>query len=181
MAELHKWEPTENQQAVLTAVVESDCTIGLLEVCATVGVSHQAYYKWFQTPGFVAWWDAQIESWASRKKESVYGALINAANRSTSKDEARYDTAAIKLYMERFDDKYKPASRSEITGANGGPLAVNLAGMSDLELERMAHAIGDETPASRQIEAKPAELPAQEAPRGTISNESGQQDGGKRT
>jgi hypothetical protein len=127
------------------------------------------------------WWIAEASKFFGRDLPKVLQNLRSGAAAVFDKDTPKPDSALVKLFLERFDADYKPKSASEITGANGGPLAVNLAGMSDLELERMAHAIGDETPASRQIEAKPAELPAQEAPRGTISNESGQQDGGKRT
>ena len=74
----------------------------------------------------------------------------------------------VKIFLERFDDKYKPASRQEVTGANGGPCVI------------LTRVVNVDDPASfTQFEAKPAIPALPQPPSGTISTSTDGQDGVK--
>ncbi len=72
-----------------------------------MGFSKSAWYKWQGMPGFKNWWEVCLEEHFSgdilRRIQAHHAALALNAN----------DSSMLKLYYERFDAAYKPATEVE--------------------------------------------------------------------
>jgi len=75
--------------------------------------SKQNWYNWQRKQGFIEWWnEAQREYHSTTGLSHVHKAIYHNALRDTG-------TADRKLFVERFDQDYKPKSAQEITGFAG--------------------------------------------------------------
>ena len=70
-----------------------------------LGHSRTIWYHWRKTPGFLKWFNEVIDSGFSDKLPQLYSALFARA--------VHHDTAAAKLYIERYDEDYKPQSKTD--------------------------------------------------------------------
>lgn len=123
---LKVFSPSANQLAVLSAFQATDYRCSVLAACKEVGLTPQAYYRWFdENPGFPDWWKAETSAFFARQLGRVHGAAL-----ASALGDDIPGASDRKLMMERFDADYCPRGRSELTGANGGaiPLTVVMFG-----------------------------------------------------
>lgn len=103
------FEPTERQQRTLAAFQEGGYADTVLEACRAAGVDAGNYYRWFDKPGFAAWWQAEAEAWFGRQLPRVQAAMLRAAG-----GEEMPGSPDRKLFLERYDRKYAPRSKQEL-------------------------------------------------------------------
>ncbi len=113
MAEATKWKPNANQRRVLKIFQDKEYAISVTDACRQAGLDRCAYYKWFERdPSFVAWWEAEHERFFTLGLNEIQAAIRRGALTGQGKSQ----TAAQKLYLERFDARYMPKSKTEIDG-----------------------------------------------------------------
>ncbi len=139
-----EFKPTAKMQDALEYLRSKDYKSSVTQLCEAIGISRRAYYYWFDNPRFVNWWNEQCERHFALRRGAVYAALYEAATERVGRDDSRHNPSAIKLYLERFDEKYAPRSREDHTGK-----------LSWAEILR----IGDATAAQEQIDTSDAEEP----------------------
>ena len=112
------WEPNSNQLTALRHAQERNFIFSIPELANLLDISRQAIHGWNDCPGYLKWWSQEREKFFKARLDKVYGASYE---RSVG-DSDKGDTKDAKLLMERFDQDYAPASRREISGADGGPV-----------------------------------------------------------
>ena len=80
--------------------------------CAEAKVPRRTYYNWLNNPVFVQWWTDEVNKYFARQLPQVHKATIDAA----TGHKPSYGSQDRKLFYERFDKEFVPASRKEITG-----------------------------------------------------------------
>ena len=135
MTGLSKWKPTENMAALLRALREANYDISVTDACQAAGISRQAYYQWFETPEFRAWWEENLDRYFALRRGRVMGALARSAE-----GERVEGAADRKLFLERYDQGYAPRERKEVAVRGG----LDFANMTTEQLKRLAHATRDD-------------------------------------
>ena len=138
---LTSWQPSNAQRHVLSVFQSHGYDITVVDACQEAEISRQTYYDWHAKPEFSAWWENEANKHFRLQLASVHVATLRCA---TGKATVPVNPTACKLFYERFDDSYVPASRTkqEISGSVG----LDLAGATTEDLERLAHAIDDTAP-----------------------------------
>jgi hypothetical protein len=104
--------------------------------------SESAFYQWFKTPGFCAWWLEAAETFWARKVTRLYGLLYEHATGQIS----GVNIKAIQVLLQRFDEKYERRStmrhEGAVThtveaGASMDPLLTYLGGITEDECRRI--------------------------------------------
>ena len=126
-----KWEPSEQQLAVLAVFQDAGYDITVGEACAKANVSRRTYYNWHDHPQFSEWWQFQVDRYFRLELHRVYRAAFGAADpRSASFDGDGKPLLGLtgdrKLLLERFDRSYCPQTRGEISGPGGNPIAIQI-------------------------------------------------------
>ena len=135
------FDPSKNQEAMLTASQGEDYGDSVSEACRKAGIERSTFYRWFANPEFAEWWRGQAEAWFGRKLPQVQAAVYAAATERSGKGDAKFDPRAQKLFFERFDKKYTPTQRHEthVTGK------LDLSTVTAEELDAMEQAISGDT------------------------------------
>ncbi len=115
--ELKNWLPEQSQEYALKYAKERDFDYVINDLAEELGISRQAIWNWNKTPAFMRWWKKEREIHFKSLLDRVHA---KAFQRATGKGAGNVQDA--KLFMERFDPDYIPASRKEISGADGGPV-----------------------------------------------------------
>ena len=118
------FEPNDHQRAVLSAFQESDYGCTVVGACQAAGITKQAYYLWFDNPAFGEWWEEQSNRFFRRQLARVQHATMVSAIEA----DAPGSPQAQKLFFERFDRDYCPASRNhaELSGPAGGAIPIQI-------------------------------------------------------
>ena len=135
------FEPSANQLAVLSIFQAHGYGCKVADACEEAGISARAYYYWHDDPAFSAWWADQSNRFFSLQIGRVQSAVLASATTA----DAPGNPQAQKLFFERNDRDYCPASRNK-TEISGG-LDIDVLHMTPDELERYANATDDATPA----------------------------------
>ena len=102
-----KFRPSPDQLKLLEAFVSiepnEDHTI--TRVCLNAGCSRNVWYRSLQNPDFVDWFTESIQKHVRPNLARIWGAMAGQAIKG--------DVSAAKLYAERWDDDYKPTTKSE--------------------------------------------------------------------
>lgn len=102
------FEPTAAMLQVVDAFLNAEEPISRRQAVEATGHHPTLLYQWLKKPGFKQWWtqavDKKIETLhlADVKKALLYSAI------------KRYDTAAAKILLERYDQQYKPITKQEL-------------------------------------------------------------------
>jgi len=107
-----KWTPQANQRKLLNYVQGKQYDCHILDACAECEIGRRTYYDWFDNPDFVQWWQAEHERFFTLGLNEVHAAIRDGAVGGKRGG----NTAAQKLYLERFDAGYMPKSKQEIDG-----------------------------------------------------------------
>ena len=134
------WAPSAEQERLVAVFAAHDYDISVADACAEAEIARRTYYNWHDDPAFSAWWQFQSERHFRLELHRVHRATFQGA---TSRDAAG-SPQAQKLFLERFDRNYCPASRQH-TEISGG-LGIDMLNMTPDELERYANATDDATP-----------------------------------
>ena len=105
------WTPTDNQLEALRLAEKAEWKYTVGNLCQDVGISRAAYYQWFDTPGFVEWWGTAVDRWFTMRMPGMYGDVLEAVRMEGSKR----NISAAKLLAERFDKRYVPRSRQDVS------------------------------------------------------------------
>ena len=97
--------PTRSQSLLLQAYERGEDMTTIKGFCDAAGVTTPIYYSMLNNPEAAVWWREQTAERAQRHAPAVYEAMAAAAKRG--------DTAAMKLFMERWDTGYAPRSRQD--------------------------------------------------------------------
>lgn len=77
-----------------------------LQILSSLGSSKQNYYNWLKKEGYTEWWDKAVADFHSNiGLAGVYNAIYRRAKGNSPTD--------AKLYLERFDKDYRPATVRE--------------------------------------------------------------------
>jgi hypothetical protein len=113
MVGTQEYEPTGLQIQVLCTFIEAvnrgeqADPITLLDA---MGKAKTNWYNWLKKEGFMSWWNQAIDEYFSgHGLKEVHASIYRNAVKSGANS-----SADRKLYLERFDDKYKPATKTEI-------------------------------------------------------------------
>ena len=136
---LTSWHPSDLQQHVLSVFHAHGYDLTISDACKEAGISRVTYYEWHRHPEFSQWWEDEANRFFRLQLASVHVSTLRAA---TGRSEGSV-VSGCKLFYERFDKDYCPASRNktEISGSVG----LDLAGATTEDLERLAHAIDSDT------------------------------------
>ena len=105
-----KWMPSDNQRAMLKIFQDADYDLSVNDACRQLPIDRPSYYHWFDHPEFVAWWQDQHERFFALGLNEVHAAIRDGAVAGKKGG----NTAAQKLYLERFDARYMPKTKQEI-------------------------------------------------------------------
>jgi len=107
-----------------------------LQILKELGHSKQNWYDWHKRKeGFADWFNTVITEYHSRfGLHDVYNAIYREALKNSAQDR--------KLYLERFDDKYRPKSEQEIKASVGRrpPDSSEAIELSDYKLKQLQSA-----------------------------------------
>ena len=107
-----------------------------IKILKETGHSTRNWYNWiYSKPGFIDWWNKVIADYhANYGLSDVYNAIYREALKNSAQDR--------KLYLERFDDKYRPKSEQEIKASVGRrpPDSIEAIEMSDYKLKQLQSA-----------------------------------------
>jgi hypothetical protein len=131
-----KFQPSDLQRKLLTVIQGHGYGCTVCDACTEAGIGRQTYYDWFRNEAFVAWWLAEQDRYFALRLGDVYVALTDAATAKTGAKDKKYNPAAIKLFLERFDADYAPQSRTDITTVG------EKLGMDAVTDEELATALG---------------------------------------
>ena len=106
-----EFAPSEKQLSLLMATQKASYGGGVRAWCRAVGIHHGSYYRWLNDPNFRRWWMDEAEKYFALQLPRVQGALVVAATTARRSSDAKMDTAAIKLFLERFDKDFIPKTR----------------------------------------------------------------------
>ena len=88
-------------------VIENDELKSPTKILSELKHSTHNWYNWHQLEGFRQWWNKAVSDYHSNTGlTGVYCAIYRRAKKDSSAD--------AKLYLERFDDEYKPTSVREL-------------------------------------------------------------------
>ena len=116
-----KWQPSPDQERLLSVFQAHEYDIFIGEACNEANINRQQYYRWHDIPEFAEWWQFQAERHFRLQLHAVHLATVKAAtggNLTGSSDR--------KLFLERFDRDYCPKGRSEVSGPNGGAIPMQI-------------------------------------------------------
>jgi len=109
----YEFHPTNIMQKVLLAhlkdIGDPDCdhVTNPPKFLTAMGHDRSNWYKWQRMPGFREWWDRAIE-------EELRGGTLRRVHANLARlAQTQRDSSTIKLFLERFDNDYKPASKRE--------------------------------------------------------------------
>ena len=121
MANLPKWEPSENQVAALKYAQGKDYDVShkaLGQACSPP-ISRQAVDQWFYGLGessrrFLEWWDEHNRAWFRARVWRTRSAIARGAD---GKPMPKGHSAEARLHLEAADETFRPTTRQE----QGGP------------------------------------------------------------
>ena len=113
-----KWEPNENQLKALEYARENQYVYQVKKLSELLGINRQAIYDWNRCDAFNTWWNRHRNEFFAARLDQVHG-MVYARAVGVSKAGSMHDS---KLFLERFDKAYQPRQRTELTGAEGGPM-----------------------------------------------------------
>tara|TARA_Y100000310_G_C20225590_1_gene597756 strand:+ start:108 stop:605 length:498 start_codon:yes stop_codon:yes gene_type:complete len=90
--------------------------VDIRDACRSAGVHHSSYYDWLDNPDYRDWHDDKVERHFTQATAGIYRAIHKAAGKTYARGDATYNTAAQKLYLERFDKRYAPRTNVEHSG-----------------------------------------------------------------
>ena len=93
------FRPSDSQWRYLLACIDPEVAPTVTARAQAAGIDRGTFYRWYAQPGFEDWLNDQMERWHQRALAEVYVHLRRAV--------ARGDVAAIRLYLERFDPRYR--------------------------------------------------------------------------
>lgn len=99
------FKPTILQQRVLWTYIMSEIQLSAWQVLKRSGHSAGLWSLWSKKAGFLDWWTGCLESVYKNRLFDVYGAFYRRA--------ITHDTAAGKIYVQRFDEKFAEKTSSE--------------------------------------------------------------------
>jgi len=83
-----------------------------LKVLTSLGRANTNWYNWIKTKGFLEWWNTAVEEYFSGQGlKEVHKSIYRNALGNSAQDR--------KLFLERFDGDYKPASKVELEAYPG--------------------------------------------------------------
>jgi hypothetical protein len=149
-----EFHPTCTMQKVLWAHLkeisnpECDKVTNPAKILAKMGHDRSNWYKWQKQTGFWEWWNKAIE-------EELEGGILNRVYANLAKlAMTQRDSSVIKLFLERFDKKYKPATRQEYDFAGYPPPEKDVQAATERSEARRKHID------SQQVEQTPDNRPA---------------------
>lgn len=108
---IQEFTPSGLMIKVLCAYLQGlskDSSLSVLQILDSLKASKQNWYNWQRKEGFIEWWTQAIQKYHTTTGLShVYGAVYRRATASSPQD--------AKMYLERFDKDYKPATAQEHT------------------------------------------------------------------
>jgi hypothetical protein len=110
-----EYDPTGLQIQVLCAFLETvnrGQQADPISLLAAMGKAKTNWYNWAKKEGFMSWWNRAIDEYFS-------GHGIREVHASVYRNALGNSAADRKLYLERFDEGYKPVSRTEIEAYAG--------------------------------------------------------------
>ena len=134
---LTSWHPSNAQRHVLSVFHAHGYDLTISDACKEAGISRVTYYEWHRHPEFSQWWEDEANRFFRLQLASVHVATLRCA---TGKATVPVNPTACKLFYERFDKDYCPASRqhTEVSGS------LDFSGMTPEEKERLAYATDDD-------------------------------------
>jgi hypothetical protein len=138
-----KWQPSPDQERLLSVFQDANYDISVCDACANADVPRKNYYNWHGNPEFGRWWQDQAEGHFRLQLHRVQAATFAHALGGGPRGSAQ----SAKLYLERFDKNYCPASRQHQEHSGSIGVALDMSGMEPDEIERLAHAVNDDPPA----------------------------------
>ena len=110
------WRPNDNQKAALEYAREVQYQTRVTKLAEQLGITKQAIYGWNDCKEFVEWWAKHRQKFFETRLDHIHAAIYARATGLSAKG----STQDAKLFLERFDEDYVPASRKELTGGGGG-------------------------------------------------------------
>ena len=104
------WTPTANMQKALGLAQGWDWDFTVTMLCKETGINRVSYYDWMDNPRFRTWWADAQDRYFMLQRNKVVDAMIKQATGERDKG----NTAAQKLYLELYVDKYAPRSRQDV-------------------------------------------------------------------
>ncbi len=108
-----RWHPTDKQMAALEYCQERNYGHSVTDLAKNIDIHRGSYYEWFKNPAFAGWWTDQMEMHFALRLPKVYAALFESAE--GGKDAPRSVTAACKIVLDRFDKKFMPQARHDVS------------------------------------------------------------------
>ena len=109
-----EFQPSETQRRLLSVFQDADYQISTVAACTAAEVGRQTFYDWTHGEDFNRWWLEQAERWAALSLPRVLGNLTAGAQGTYSGKAAKPDHNLVKLYLERFDKSFLPATRQRV-------------------------------------------------------------------
>ena len=110
-----KFQPSENQLAVLQGFQALNYCGTVAQGCKPAGVNRDRWYKWHrECVGFSEWWQAEAGLWSARQLPSVYGAMLRSATGSVPQGQHSGNAKDREIFLNRFDKEFIPKSKKVI-------------------------------------------------------------------
>lgn len=123
MEQIKTYTPTASERKILEVLANPEnATLNISEICKKAGVSRQTYYRAFEKKEFVTYYHNLCRQMIA---ESV-GPIIRACEKEAKKGSFQH----AKLLLE-MAGLYTEKKKYEHTGADGGPIKIELAGELD--------------------------------------------------
>ena len=109
-----EFQPTGLQIQVLCAYLEALAnrerlgTVSPTDILASLGRDKSNWYHWIKKPEFMTWWNQAVEEYFS-------GHGLNEVHQAIFKRAITNSPTDAKMFLERFDKDYKPATAQEHT------------------------------------------------------------------
>ena len=121
------FSPTEIQEAFVSKMRANGYNISYDTAAIGIGTTEATIYNWFKKPAFAEWFQGEAARHFAMKMPRVWAALYDSAISATGPTDSKYNPAAQKLALDRFDKDFVPKSKTEIDTPSPLVLAIEIA------------------------------------------------------